>query len=209
MKKSIMTFAVTALAVAVTATTPAFADDFSYTMVTPDGSGKGFAEGYTADSADGLIAALYANEGGTLTVDVVYPDDTTIGWGMGGLFFGSDNWGNDPKIDFTHPEGTEEIQTFNVDDIIAKYEDAGSTGINACFYNGETSVTFTITAGTDAAATDDAATDDAAATTDDAAATTDDAALPQTGTAPIALYVTLGSVVVLAGAVLATKKKNA
>jgi LPXTG-motif cell wall-anchored protein len=75
--------------------------------------------------------------------------------------------------------------------------------------------TFTInfTTGDDvvdlSALSDDAAADDTTDTaTDDTADTTTDT-LPKTGTAPVALYVALGSVLVLGGAAVATKKKNA
>lgn len=121
------------------------ADAFVYTMVKPTNSGEGFAEGYKPESADGLIKALYEHRGGTFSIDITYDSEDTLTWNMGGIYYGALNWGGNGDMDeIVHKSDIEETKTMNVDDMIVKYEAAGSTGININLYNGVVKAVITI-----------------------------------------------------------------
>ena len=64
---------------------------------------------------------------------------------MGGIYYGALNWGGNGDMDeIVHKSDIEETKTMNVDDMIVKYEAAGSTGININLYNGVVKAVITI-----------------------------------------------------------------
>lgn len=170
----------------------------------------------TTDSGASLSSAfndaLAENPDGTVRVNFEFTDDTHTGWDNGGFCFGADNWW--PTADWMINQQSTGVQyaDYSVADVQAAIDAAPDTTVNINLCNGANIISVQVLA----AATTDGASGDASEDTsadtseaDDSSADAATDALPQTGTAPAALYIIFGSALILAGIAVETKKRNA